>query len=103
MCSGLDFKFVFYLNLFQLNVQTKQEIQSVSVYFSSCRVFKTKQTRRNKKIIKILIKTVATGFLDLMFILPITLSFLSLNDKILETKMPLFLIESRFVWTKESV
>lgn len=28
MCSGLDFKFVFYL--FQLNVQTKQEIQSVS-------------------------------------------------------------------------
>ena len=29
--------------------------------------------------------------------------FLSLNDKILETKMPLFLIESRFVWTKESV
>lgn len=48
-------------------------------------------------------KTVATGFLDLMFILPITLSFLSLNDKILETKMPLFLIESRFVWTKESV
>lgn len=102
MCSGLDFKFVFYL--FQLNVQTKQEIQSVSVYFSSCRVFKTKQKRRNKKkIIKILMKTVATGFLDLMFILPITLSFLSLNDKILETKMPLFLIESRFVWTKESV
>lgn len=47
MCSGLDFKFVFYL--FQLNVQTKQEIQSVSVYFSSCRVFKTKQKRRNKK------------------------------------------------------
>lgn len=46
---------------------------------------------------------VVIGFLDLMFILLIILFFLSLNDKILEMKMFLFLIESCFVWMKESV
>lgn len=49
------------------------------------------------------IKMVVIGFLDLMFILLIILFFLSLNDKILEMKMFLFLIESCFVWMKESV
>lgn len=74
---------------------------SLSLYTSHLvEYLKPNKNDEIKKIIKILIKTVATGFLDLMFILPITLSFLSLNDKILETKMPLFLIESRFVWTK---
>lgn len=54
MCSGLDFKFVFYL--FQLNVQTKQEIQSVSDTSHLVEYLKPNKNDEIKKI-KILIKT----------------------------------------------